>query len=135
MREKVTDALLGAIIKNIEELEALVSMLGAFGDDKGDTPRRLSLASELREISNLLDKLPLLANDLVVIKRRVRAQLSTDPDKTPRAVSVRDFVAVEPHADAKYEAVEDRERRLEPRSQTHRGMGAQKPPLPKKTPT
>jgi hypothetical protein len=133
MREKVTDALLGAIIKTIEELEALVSMLGAFGDDKGDTPRRLSLASELREISNLLDKLPLLANDLVVIKRRMRGLLSTDPDKTPRAVSVRDFVALPPETDTRFEAVEDRERRIESRSQTHRGLGVTKPPLPKKS--
>jgi hypothetical protein len=130
MREKVTDALLGAIIKTIEELEALVSMLGAFGDDKGDAPRRLSLASELREISNLLDRLPLLANDLVVIKRRMRGLLSTDPDKTPRAVSVRDFVAVEPREETKFAPVEEQERRIH----TRPGIGTSKPPLPKKTP-
>jgi hypothetical protein len=128
MREKV-DILLSSAIKDLEELEGLVSMLESVNNDEG--PR---LASKIREIADLLDRLPLIANDFSTIKRRLRGMLSTDPDKTPRAVSVRDFPAVQPHADARYEAVEDKERQLEPRAQTHRGLGASKPPLPKRTP-
>lgn len=133
MREKAAvDALIGATIKTVEEIEALVSMLGAFGDGKDEGPRRTSLASDLREIASLLDRLPLLANDLITIKRRLRTSLSTDPDKTPRAVSVRDFVAVTPETETKFEPVEEQERRVH----TRPGIGTIKPPLPlpKKTP-
>jgi transposase InsO family protein len=128
MREKSIDALIGATIKTVEELEALVSMLGAFGDGK-EEPRRTSLASDLREIASLLDRLPLLANDLITIKRRLRSSLATDPDKTPRAVSLRDFAAVTPETETRLEPVEDQERRI------HTRPGIGKPPLPKRRDT
>ena len=115
------DALLGAAIKVVEELEGLVSMLGAFGDE-GDKPRRISLASELREIASLFDKLPLLENDMRVIKKRLRALLSTDPDKTPKAISIKDLQAVT--EETRFEPVDD-----ERRTQTRPGLGI---PLPKK---
>ena len=128
MRDKAADALLGAAIKCIEELEALVVMLENVNTDDG--PGRL--VSKLREIANLFDKLPLLSNDLNVIKRRLRGMLSSDPEKTPKAVSLRDFPAVTPEAETKlYEPVEDRDRRIH----TRPGIGVvSKPPLPKKTP-
>lgn len=121
-RDKAVDALLGAIIKTVEELEAFVVMLENVNTDEGGR-----LVSKLREIANLFDKLPLLANDLSVIKRRLRGMLSSDPDKTPRAASVKDFQAVE--ADTRFEPVEE-----ERRTQTRPGIGVTKPPLPKKTP-
>lgn len=123
-REKMTDALLGAAIKSIEEIEALVSMLQNVNNDEG--PR---LSSKIREIADLLDKLPLLANDLNTVKRGLRKLLSSDPDKTPRAISVTDLVAVTPDAETKFEAVEERERRISSRTQTRPGLGI---PLPKK---
>ena len=125
MREKRADALIGAAIKNVEELEALVAMLQNVNSAEG--PR---LSSKVREIADLLDKLPLAANDLSVIKRELRKLLSTDPDKTPRGVSVRDFVAVTPETETKFEPVEERERRISSRTQTRPGMGI---PLPKKS--
>ena len=118
-----TDALLGAAIKAVEELEALVSMLGAFGSDD-DKPRRISLASELREIASLFDRLPMLENDLRVIKKGLRGLLSTDPDKTPRAISIRDLQAVTITEETRFEPVDD-----ERRTQTKPGLGI---PLPKK---
>jgi len=118
------DALIGATIKTVEELEGLVSMLGAFGADEDDKPRRISLAAELREIAALFDKLPMLENDLRVIKRRLRASLSTDPDKTPRAISIKDLQAVTVTEDTRFEPVEEDRRR-----QTKPGLGI---PLPKK---
>ena len=121
MREKATDALLASAIQKIEELEALVSMLENINTDEGPT----KLTSKLREIANLFDKLPLLANDLTSIKRGLRRMLSTDPDKTPRAVSVRDFVAVTPEPETTLAQVENPERRI----QTRPGLGI---PLPKK---
>lgn len=127
MRDKSADALLGAAIKSIEELEALVVMLENVNSDDGPG----KLVSKLREIANLFDKLPLLANDLSVIKRRLRGMLSSDPEKTPKAVSIRDFVAVTPETETKYEPVEERERRIH----TRPGIGTSKPPLPKKTPS
>lgn len=117
------DALIAATIKTVEELEGLVSMLGAFGADEDDKPRRISLATELREIAGLFDKLPMLENDLRVIKRRLRASLSTDPDKTPRAISIKDLQAVAPE-DTRFEPVEEERRR-----QTKPGLGI---PLPKR---
>lgn len=125
MREKAADATLGAAIKCIEELEALVVMLENVSNDEG--PR---LVSKIREIADLLDKLPLLANDLMVIKRRLRGMLSSDPEKTPRAVSVRDFVAVQPDpSDTRFEPVEEPRR-----TQTRPGLGITKPPLPTRKP-
>lgn len=122
MREKArTDALLGAAIKTVEELEALVSMLGAFGAED-ERPRRVSLSSELREIAGLFDRLPMLQNDLRVIKKSLRGMLSSDPDKTPRAVSIRELQAVT--EDTRFESVEE-----ERRKQTTPGLGI---PLPKK---
>lgn len=117
------DALLGSAIKTVEELEALVSMLGGFGSDD-DRPRRVSIASELREIAGLFDRLPLLENDLRVIKKGLRALLSTDPDKTPRAISIKDLQAVTVTEETRFEPVED-----ERRTQTKPGLGI---PLPKK---
>jgi hypothetical protein len=122
MRDKAADALLGAAIKTVEELEGLVAMLENVNTDEGP-----KLTSKIREIADLLDRLPLLANDLMTIKRRLRGMLSSDPEKTPRAVSVRDFVAVNPEEETRLEPVEDRERRI----QTRPGLGI---PLPKKTP-
>ena len=123
MQEKQIDALLGAAIKTVEELEAIVSMLGAFGDS-AEGPLRISLAAALREIAGLLDRLPLAANDLVVIKRRLRGMLSIDPEKTPRPVSLRDLEAVRPGDETRYSTVEEERRR-----QTRPGIGI---PLPKK---
>lgn len=127
MQSKAADAFIGAQIKIVEQLEALVVMLENVNTDDGPA----KLTSKLREIANLLDTLSLLANDLATLKRRLRGMLSSDPEKTPRAVSVRDFVAVAPEIDTRYEAVEDRERRIH----TRPGIGTSKPPLPKKTPT
>lgn len=121
-RDKSVDALLGAIIKAVEELEAFVVMLENVNTDEGGR-----LVSKLREIANLFDKLPLLANDLATIKRRIRGMLSSDPDKTPRAASVKDFPAVEVN-ETRFEPVED-ERRS---SRTQPGLGPTKPPLPKR---
>lgn len=118
------DALIGATIKTVEELEGLVSMLGAFGAEEDDKPRRISLATELREIAALFDKLPMLENDLRVIKRRLRASLSTDPDKTPRAISIKDLRAVTVTEETRFEPVEEPRR-----PQTKPGLGI---PLPKK---
>ena len=130
MREKATDALLSAAIKSIEELEGLVAMLENLDADGG--PGRL--VSKLREIANLFDKLPLLAGDLNTIKRRLRGMLSTDPDKTPRAISVKDIpavtISITPERETRFEQVENPYR-----TQTQRGIGSTKPPLPKKTPT
>lgn len=128
MREKMVDALIGATIKTVEELEALVSMVKHYTSD--DNSSRGAVVSSLRRIADLFDRLTLLENDLVVIKRRLRGSLSTDPDKTPRAASVRDFVAVEPKDETRLEPVEDQERRIH----TRPGIGVSKPPLPKKTP-
>lgn len=127
MREKAADALLASAIKSIEELEALVVMLENVNVDQG--PGKLT--SKLREIADLFDKLPFLANDLNTVKRRLRGMLSTDPEKTPRAVSVRDFVAVTPEPETTLAQVENPERRIH----TRPGLGMSKPPLPKKTPT
>lgn len=123
MREKATDALLGAAIKSIEELEALVSMLGSFEREEGSN--RVLVSSKLREIADLLDRLPLMANDLSVIKRRLRGMLSTDPDMTPRAISVKDLAAVTPETETRFVPIEERERRIH----TRPGIGI---PLPKK---
>lgn len=120
-KELETDALLASMIRTVEELEGLVSMLGAFGSDE-DTPRRISLASELREIAGLFDRLPMLENDLRVIKRRIRGMLSTDPDKTPRAISITELQAVT--EETRFEPVEEERRR-----QTAPGIGI---PMPKK---
>lgn len=116
MREKTADALLASAIKDIEELEALVVMLENINIDTGPT----KLASKFREMANLFDRLPLIANDFAVIKRRLRGMLSSDPDRTPKAVSLRDFAAVE---------VDGRESTDEKRRETQRGLGI---PLPKK---
>lgn len=117
------DALIGAAIKTVEELEGLVSMLGAFGSgSEEERPRRASLSAELREAAALFDGLPLLANDLGVIKRRLRALLSTDPDKTPRAISIRELQAVT--EETRFQPVEEDRRR-----QTTPGLGI---PMPKK---
>lgn len=127
MREaQQLDAHIAAAIKVVEELEAIVSMLGAFGD-KDDGPLRISLAAALREIAALLDRLPLAANDLVVIKRRLRALMTIDPEKTPRPVSLRDLEAVRPEDETKYSSVE--EERRESRTQTRPGLGI---PMPKR---
>lgn len=117
-----TDALLGSAIKTVEELEALVSMLGGFGSDD-DRPRRISIASELREIAGLFDRLPLLENDLRVIKKGLRALLSTDPDKTPRAISIKDLQAATAE-ETRFESVDEPRR-----PQTKPGLGI---PLPRK---
>ena len=117
-QEKMTDALLGSAIKTIEELEALVVMIGSVNTEKQD-----SLSSKLREIASLFDRLPLLESDLNVIKRRLRSMLSSDPDKTPRAISVTDLQAVE--SEKRFEPVEEKERR----HPTYRGIRV---PLPKK---
>ncbi len=122
MREKVTDALLGAAIRSVEELEAFVVMLENVNTD--DSPGKLT--SKLREVANLFDKLPLLANDLRVIKRRLREMLSIDPDKTPKPVNLRDL----PNEETRLVQVEEQERR----SHTRPGIGQMRPPLPKKTP-
>lgn len=121
----VVDAHIAAAIKTIEELEALITMLGTFVDDPELVSKRASVASKLREIANLLDKLPLLSNDLSVIKRRLRGMLSMDPDKTPRPISLREFAAIT--EETRVEPVEDRERR----APTRPGLGV---PMPKKTP-
>lgn len=125
MREKMSDALLGAAIKSIEELEALVSMLESFNTTEGSN--RVLVSSKLREIADLLDRLPLMANDLGVIKKRLRGMLSSDPDKTPRAISVKDIPAVtlEVEGETRLVPVED----VPPRKSTYRGLGI---PLPKK---
>jgi hypothetical protein len=120
MREKATDALLGAMIKSTEELEALVAMLEYLNSSDGP-----KLSSKLRESADLLDRLPLLANDLRTIKRRLRGMLSSDPDKTPRAVSIRELQAVIPEGEKRFEPVEE-----DYRKQTRPGIGV---PLPKKT--
>lgn len=112
------DALIGAIIKVVEELEALVVMLENVNADDGP----VKLTSKLREIANLFDKLPLLANDLVVVKRRLRGMLSSDPDKTPRAASVKDFAAVTPELETRFEPVEE-----ERRTRTQPGLGIPRP--------
>jgi hypothetical protein len=115
------DTLLGAAIKTVEELEALVSMLGSFVVEEG--AKRVLVSSKLREIADLLDRLPLAQNDLGVIKRRLRGLLSTDPDKTPRAISVKDLPVVTPdHGETRFEPVEEPRR-----SSAVRGI-----PLPKK---
>lgn len=128
MREKMTDALLSAAIKSIEELEALVGMVKHYNAD--DNASRGAISSSLRRIADLFDRLTLFENDLLVIKRRLRGMLSSDPDKTPRAVSVRDLNAVE--GETRLEPVEDPPHRI----QTRPGFGvlSSKPPLPKKTP-
>jgi hypothetical protein len=128
MREKMIDTLIGATIKTVEEIEALLSMVKHYTSENSSSG---AISSSLRRVADLFDRLSLLENDLVVIKRRLRSSLSSDPDKTPRAVSVRDFVAVTPETETRYEAVEDQERRIN----TRPGIGVvSKPPLPKKTP-
>lgn len=122
----MVDALIGATIKTVEEIEALLSMVKHYTND--DNSSRGAVASALRRVADLFDRITLLENDLVVIKRRLRGSLSTDPDKTPRAVSVRDFIAVTPDEDTRLEPVEDMERRIH----TRPGLGMSKPPLPKK---
>lgn len=125
MREKTTDALLSAAIKSIEELEGLVVMLENIG-----------LPSKLRELADLLDTLPKFAGDLSVVKRRLRGMMSTDPDKTPRAISVKDLAAVPIGAQTldvegkRFEPVEERERR----TTTFRGLGVGAPPGPATVP-
>ena len=74
-------------------------------------------------MANLFDRLPLIANDFAVIKRRLRGMLSSDPDRTPKAVSLRDFAAVE--IDGRDNPVDEK------RKETQRGLGI---PLPKKEP-
>ena len=125
MREKKVDALLGAAIKSVEEVEALVSMLVSVNND----PDPFTLTSKLREVANLLDKLPLLQNDLLTIKRGLRRMLSIDPDKTPRPISLTEIAAATPETETKFEPVEERERRISSRTQTRPGLGI---PLPKK---
>jgi len=51
--------------------------------------------------------------------------LSSDPDKTPRAVSIRELQAVTPESEKRFEPVEE-----DYRKQTRPGIGV---PLPKKT--
>jgi hypothetical protein len=128
-KEAVLDALISATIKTVEELEALVSMIDSASSEEGTT------ASKLRAIANLLDRLPLAANDLMVIKRRLRGALSSDPDKTPRAISVKDMEAVvasekaTPPEGTRFTPVEDQARGLNRRTETRPGIGI---PLPKK---
>jgi len=126
MREKMIDTLIGATIKTVEEIEALLSMVKHYTSENSSSG---AISSSLRRVADLFDRLTLLENDLVVIKRRLRSSLSSDPDKTPRAVSVRDLTAVE--IDTRLEPVEDLERRIH----TRPGIGVSKPPLPKKTPS
>ena len=123
MREKSPDALIAAAIRTTEELQALVSMLENLNTDDSQT----KLVSKLRDIANLFDKLPLLSNDLVVIKRRLRKMMTIDPEATPRPVSLKDLnaVSVMPEPEKKrYEAVDQ-----EYRTRTQPGLGI---PLPKK---
>ncbi len=128
-KEAVLDALISATIKTVEELEALVSMIDSATSEEGTT------ASKLRAIANLLDRLPLAANDLLVIKRRLRGALSSDPDKTPRAISVKDIPAVNinekitPAEGTRLEPVDDPVRGLRSRTETRPGIGM---PMPKK---
>jgi hypothetical protein len=121
MREKATDALLSAAIKSIEELEAIVVMIGTVNKSAPE----VALSSKLREIAGMLDQLSLLESDLNVIKKRLRGMLSTDPDKTPRAISVKDLQAVTPETETKFVSVED----PPGRRPTYRGLGIS---LPKK---
>lgn len=128
-KEAALDALIGSTIKTVEELEALISMVESASSEEGTT------ASKLRAIANLLDRLPFLANDLIVIKRRLRGALSSDPDKTPKAASVKDFPAVSendkvtPPEGTRLEPVEDPVRGIRSRTETRPGLGI---PLPKK---
>lgn len=135
MREQeAIDVLLGAGIKVVEELEGLLSMVDALNSGGGKD--RVPVATALREISSLFDRLPLLQNDLRVIKKRMRKMLSIDPDKTPTGSLFRDTTAKisSPTAssleDTKFEPVEEAQGAW--RKPTRPGIGAPggPPPLP-----
>lgn len=121
MRDKAADALIAAAIKAVEELQGLVVMLENVNVDDGT-----KLVSKLREVANLFDRLPLLANDLVTIKKRLRKMLTIDPDATPRPVSLSDLAATSlpPEREKFTPIVEEPFRR-----ETRPGIGI---PLPKK---
>lgn len=121
-KTKSLDAVLGSAIQAIEELEALVAMVSGLTAEK----KRPALISDtLREIAALIDRLPLLANDLHTIKKLLRTLLSTDPEQTPRAFNLRPGP---PPPDTTFSPVEDKQRAF--RGQTKPGFGP--PPLPKK---
>ena len=123
MRDKSIDAHIAAIIRTAEELQALVVMLENVNADDGT-----KLVSKLREVANLFDRLPLLSNDLVTIKKRLRKMLTIDPDATPRPVSLSDLAATSlPPEREKFKPIVE-----EPfRRETRPGLGI---PLPKKEP-
>jgi len=102
MKDKAVDALLWAAIKAIGELEGMLALLD-----------RAGIVKKLREVLDLLDSLPTIENDLAIVKNRLRQMLSSDPDKTPKAISIKDMEAVEP------------------RPTTMKGLSVA-PPLPKK---
>lgn len=131
MREKEADALVGAAISTVEQLEALIAMIRALNGGVG--AKNSNVSTLLRELASMLDGLDLLENDLRVIKKRLRGMLSSDPDKTPRAMNLKELPSTPSTADeTRFSAVEERARAFS-RKPTQPGIGSPggPPPLPR----
>lgn len=85
-RDRAVDALVGAALKAVEQIESLLVLLD-----------RQGVTKKLRELLQTLDAIPTLEHDLSIVKSRLRQMLSSDPDKTPRhGISSMDLKVVNP---------------------------------------
>jgi len=89
MRDRgVFDDLVRAAEKAVSEAETL---LGLFD--------RAGIVKTLRTLADALDRLPMLQNDLHMVRARLRAMQASDPDKTPRVGISTQIAAVRPPED------------------------------------
>ena len=66
------DAVLKLADKALQELQGLLSIVD-----------REELVKKLRSLADLFDRLPMLENDVTVLRSRIRGMMSSDPDRTP----------------------------------------------------
>lgn len=66
------DAILRLADKALQEIQALLAITD-----------RAGLVKKLRNVADFFDRLPMLENDVSILRARIRSMMTSDPDRTP----------------------------------------------------